>query len=209
MNYKIFFCTLVSSSIFSPTFSQINTNSKENDLTVVLHESGLNKLINTVGEISGEGTYEIMFIKSSYTWLLKNTKIELIKDSAIFETDVEIKTGFDTYFDHVIGTMVVSYNKKKNEISINLLDAIVHLRASILGKSFTIKKIQLADYFKQGFVFDGPATAAKEMKLALPNGTIKVIDSKIDDVNIFIEENKIRVCGELYFFEKKVPDTKK
>jgi hypothetical protein len=45
--------------------------------------------------------------------------------------------------------------------------------------------------------------------LSLPNGTIKVIDSKIDDVNIFIEENKIRVCGELYFFEKKVPDTKK
>jgi len=67
MNYKIFFCALVLSSIFSPAFSQINTNSKENDLTVVLHESGLNKLINTVGEISGEGTYEIMFIKSSYT----------------------------------------------------------------------------------------------------------------------------------------------
>jgi hypothetical protein len=209
MNYKIFFYTLILTSIFSPTFSQINTNLKENDLTVVLHESGLNKLINTLGEISGEGVYEVMFIKSSYTWLLKNTKIKLIKDSALFETDVEIKTGFDTYSDHVIGTMGVSYNKKKNEITINLLDAIVHLKASILGKSFTIKKIQLADYFKQGFAFDGPATASKEMKLALPNGSIKVIDSKIDDVNIFIEENKIRVCGELYFFEKKEPDSKK
>jgi len=174
-----------------------------------LHESGLNKLINTIGEISGEGVYEIMFVKSSYTWLLKNTKIKLIKDSALFETDVEIKTGFDTYTDHVKGIMGVSYNKKKNEISINLLDAIVHLKASILGKSFTIKKIQLANYFKQGFVFDGPATASKEMKLALPNGSTKIIDSKIDDVNIFIEENKIRVCGELYFFEKKEPDSKK
>jgi len=209
MNFKIIFIVLTISCAFNSSFAQINGNSKENDLTVVLHESGLNKLINTVGEISGEGVYEFMFIKSSYTWLLRNTKIKLVKDSALFETDVEIKTGFDTYFDHVKGIMGVSYNKKKNEISINLLDAVVHLKASLLGKSFTIKKIQLADYFKQGFVFDGPSTASKEMKLALPNGTTKTIDSKIEDVNIFIEENKIRVCGELNFFEKKEPDLKK
>jgi hypothetical protein len=209
MNFKLFFVTTFFLLYFDVVFSQNNLNSKENDLTVVLHESGLNKLINTIGEISGEGVYEIMFIKSSYTWFLKNTKIKLIKDSALFETDVEIKTGFDNYSDHVKGIMGVSYNKKKNEISINLLDAIVHLRASIMGKSFTIKRIQLADYFKQGFVFDGPATASKEMKLALPNGTTKIIDSKIDDVNIFIEENKIRVCGELLFYEKKEPDSKK
>jgi hypothetical protein len=209
MNFKIIFIVLTISCAFNSSFAQINGNSKENDLTVVLHESGLNKLINTVGEISGEGVYEFMFIKSSYTWLLRNTKIKLVKDSALFETDVEIKTGFDTYFDHVKGIMGVSYNKKKNEISINLLDAVVHLKASLLGKSFTIKKIQLADYFKQGFVFDGPSTASKEMKLALPNGTTKTIDSKIEDVIIFIEENKIRVCGELNFFEKKEPDLKK
>jgi hypothetical protein len=209
MNFKIIFIVLTISCAFNSSFAQINDNSKENDLTVVLHESGLNKLINTVGEISGEGVYEFMFIKSSYTWLLRNTKIKLVKDSALFETDVEIKTGFDTYFDHVKGIMGVSYNKKKNEISINLVDAVVHLKASLLGKSFTIKKIQLADYFIQGFVFDGPSTASKEMKLALPNGTTKTIDSKIEDVNIFIEENKIRVCGELNFFEKKEPDLKK
>jgi 5-(carboxyamino)imidazole ribonucleotide synthase len=80
--------------------------------------------------------------------------------------------------------MSVQYDKKKNQITINLLDAIVRLKASFLGKSITIKKIQLADYFKQGFSFDGPNTAAKDMKIVLPNGSEKIISSEIENVNI-------------------------
>lgn len=181
----------------------------DNDLTVVLHESGLNKLLAALGEINGTGDYEVMFIKSTYHWTLKNSQINLVKDSAFFETDIAIETGFDTYTDHVKGTMGVFYDKKKNEISVKLLDAVVHLRASILGKSFVFKKIQLTDYIKDAFIFEGPKTISKEMAFALPDGTKKIVDSRIDDVNIILDEKQIKVCSKLKFIEKKEQNPKK
>jgi len=56
----------------------------QSDIQVTMHESTLNKVFSTLGTISGTGEYEIMFVKSNYTWSLNNMRIELLKDSAIF-----------------------------------------------------------------------------------------------------------------------------
>ncbi|MFN5494115.1 MAG: hypothetical protein ACK5AQ_07640, partial [Bacteroidota bacterium] len=58
-----------------------------NDLSVVLSENTLNKLLKAVGEIKGENNYELMLIKGKYTWKLNQTEILLIHDTALFDTD--------------------------------------------------------------------------------------------------------------------------
>lgn len=181
-----------------------NVNSKKmNDLTVVIHQNTLNKLIQTIGLISGTGTYEVMFIKGNYRWFLENTKINLIKDSAIFESDVKVESGIDVHKDHVKGIMSVNYNQQTNQILIKLLDAVFHLKVNVLGKEFTIKKIQIADYINEPFVFEGPQLPDKPTEFTLPDGTVKKVFSKLEKQELKILPQEIRLTGDIRFFEKK------
>jgi hypothetical protein len=173
-----------------------------NDLSVTLHENTLNKLLRAVGEIKGENTYEVMMVKGSYTWKLRNTAIRLIRDSALFETDVEVETGISTYRDHVRGTMSVLYDSKTNRIAVKLIDAVFALKVNVLGKDLTLKKIQLADYLSAPFSFEGPQTMTQEMEFPMPDGSKKLLQVKPDATLLKILPGKIVVDSQLKFINK-------
>jgi len=173
-----------------------------NDLLVVLHQETLNKLLTAIGEISGNAEYTVMYIKGNYTWKLNNTEIKLVKDSAFFSTDVTVKTGFDTYTDHVNGKMSITYNQQTNQIAIRVADAVFELRVGILGREYKIKSVQLADYLSSAFMFEGPKTMSNEMVFVMPDGKEKKIIVKPSACVLRIVENQIIVASELYFKEK-------
>jgi hypothetical protein len=175
---------------------------ENNDLLVVLHQETLNKLLNAIGEISGNAEYSVMYIKGHYTWQLNKTEIRLLKDSAYFSTDVTVKTGFDTYTDHINGKMSITYNQQTNQIAVRVADAIFELRVGVLGKQFKIKSVQIADYLSSPFMFEGPKTMSNEMTFIMPNGTEKKIMVKASACVLKIVEKQIVVASELYFKQK-------
>lgn len=176
-----------------------------NDLSVVLSENTLNKLLKAVGEIKGENNYELMMIKGKYTWKLNSTEIILVNDTALFDTDVEIETGFSTYRDHVRGLMSVLYDTKTNQIAVRLVDAVFELKIQLFGKDFTIKKVQIADYLSAPFLFEGPSTLSQQMDFPMPDGTVKKLKVKPSSTKLKIVPGKILVETQLNF----LPETEK
>jgi hypothetical protein len=191
--YILFFGLIFSLNTYSQT---------TNDLVVVLHEETLNKLFQKIGIIKGEGEYEILKFKRKYQWYLRDTHIKLIPDSALFLTDALVDAGFNQYQDNVVGRLAVQYNPKTNQIALKLADAVFEIYATILGKKFVIKRVQLADYLKTPFMFEGPKSIEADMVFDLPDGTKKVLVAKPSKCEMQILPEKIIVSSEIDFFEK-------
>lgn len=146
-----------------------------NDFSVVLHEEAINKVFAAVGEIKGTNDYEVMLIKGQYTWTVINPKINLKPDSSDFTCDAKVEVGPFNYKTKVLGNVKISYDNKKNEISIRITRAIFELYTMIFGKKVHIKDIHLEDHFKDPFVFEGPKTLATDMTFTMPDSTQKTI----------------------------------
>ena len=146
-----------------------------NDFQVVLHEEAINKVFTAVGEIKGTNEYEVMLIKGHYTWTVINPRINLKPDSSDFTCDAKVDVGPFNYKTQVLGVVKISYDSKKNEISIRITRAVFELYTIIFGKKIHIKDIHLEDHFKDPFVFEGPKTLATDMSFTMPDSTLKTI----------------------------------
>lgn len=177
---------------------------KNSDFTIVINESTLNKLFTAIGPLTGTNVYKIGFIGGVYNWTMKNARIELIKDSARFVTDVDVEAGPLKYSTPVPGKVAIKYDAQKNKINVLVTDAVFEIYTRILGKKFHIKNIQLAEYFTSPFVFDGPANMETDMDFTLPDGTIKKIYTKTENCKLSIEPHQIILNSQLSFFEKVI-----
>lgn len=146
-----------------------------NDFAVVLHEETINKVFTAIGEISGKNDYEVLLIKGTYTWTVINPKINLKPDSSDFTCDAKVDVGPFNYKTKVVGNVKISYDSKKNEISIRITRAIFELYTMVLGKKLHIKDIHLEEHFKDPFVFEGPRSFATDMTFTLPDSTVKKV----------------------------------
>ncbi len=176
-----------------PVFAQ------RNDLTIQIHEQTLNKMLNAVGDIKGSNTYEVAFVKGVYHWTLIKPTIYLNTDSAKFKTDAKVEVGLFKYTDEVVGKVAISYIAKTNKIAIQVVDAPFEIYTTILGKKIVLKKIQIADYFKTPFLFEGPMTMTSAMEFMMPDSTIKKLIATPSQCDIKILPQRIMVSTELEF----------
>src|ERR1043165_7941713 len=77
--------------------------SQNQDLTVVLKESVLNKMFTAIGEIKGTSAYSFMFVEGTYDWSLINPEIHLHPNKADFVSDVKVTVGKYDYIIKVNG----------------------------------------------------------------------------------------------------------
>ena len=179
-------------------FSQNNNN-----LSVEIHESMINKVLKVVGQISGENEYETFLMKGSYKWTVMNPQIKLTDKKAQFVADLKVETGSIQYTDKIVGDFSVTYNQQTNKLELKLTSAIYEIYTKILGQKISIKKINLADYYKDPFLFDGPMEYQSVMPFTMPDKSVKKIAAKVKNCIIQVVPSKIIMNTEVDFFEVK------
>lgn len=166
----LFFILITGINVFSQSKA-----TEINDFSVSLHEETVNKVLMAIGEIKGTNSYEIMLISGTYTWTVKNPKINIRPDSSDFTCDAIVKMSFLEYKTKVLGNVKISYDNDKNLIYIKITRAIFELYTMVFGKKVHIKDIHLEDYFKEPFAFEGPRTITTDMEFTMPDSTKKKI----------------------------------
>lgn len=178
---------------------------QRNDLTIQIHEETLNKMLSAVGDINGSNPYEVAFVKGVYHWTLIKPTIYLTTDSAKFRTDAKVEVGLFNYTDEVVGKVTINYIPKTNKIAIQVVDAPFEIYTTIFGKKIVLKKIQIANYFKTPFLFEGPMTMTSAMEFMMPDSSIKKLIATPSQCDIKIVPQLIMVSTELEFIPLPLP----
>lgn len=174
---------------------KIGYSQNQNDVKVTLHEETLNKIFASLGEISGVNDYEVMLIKGKYKWTIQNPKIILKPVKSSFVCDAIVEVGGFNYKAPVIGDLSISYNTKTNQISVKLVKAIFEIYTKVLGKKIHIKDIDIAEYLKDPFLFEGPQTMSTDMDFTMPdNSKRKVYMQPSSCYMIVIDKQIITSC---------------
>ena len=165
------------------------------DAQVALHETMFNKFLNAVGQISGSGKFKKAFIKTDYTWKIRNARIDFEKDNATFYADADIKAKGITFTEKVKGSVDVNYDLSRNVISVKVREAKFDVK--IFGVK--VATIDLAKYYKPKFEFAGPQPIQKSIMVDLPDGTKRRINVTTSNQNFKIIKDKIVVESILTF----------
>jgi hypothetical protein len=175
---------------------------KYNDFSVSLHEEAINKVFTAIGEISGKSEYEVLLIKGEYTWRIVNPKINLKPDSSDFTCDAKVEVGPFNYKTQVVGNVKITYDARKNEISIKITRAIFELYTVVFENKIHIKDIHLEDQFKDPFIFEGPKTLATDMSFTMPDSTIRKIYVQPNDCEMKVKLHEICTYCEIVASDK-------
>lgn len=162
-----------------------------NDFSVLLHEETMNKVFDAIGEISGTNDYSVLLIKGKYHWTVINPRINLKPDSSDFTCDAKVTVGPFEYKTPVKGNVKIWYDNGKNLINVQLTSAIFELYTKILGKKVHIKNIELAEYFKDPFQFEGPKTMSTEFEFLTPDSVLKKIYIQPDNCGMEVRWKEI------------------
>ncbi len=162
-----------------------------NDFSVVLHEETLNKVFTAIGDIKGSSDFEVMLIKGKYYWTVQKARIAIRPDSSQFYCDALVEVGSIKYKTPVKGDVKITYDQKKNEIAIKITRAIFELYTTIFGKKIHIKDIDIADNFKDPFIFEGPATMGTDFEFMMPDSTMKKIYMQPSTCTMEIQHKQI------------------
>lgn len=166
------------------------------DMELVLHESAINQVLKGLGEIQGTQTYTYLILKGSYTWTVSAMSIHVSADSTYFTAQAKVHIAGLNYETPITGRMALQFNSKRNKIQLQLQNAPFPIRTVLFGTTITLKTIELADYIKDPFEFDGPLNLKTSWQTEMPDGTVKVIKMSTCACNVFAEQQRIRVtCG--------------
>lgn len=171
---------------------------------VSLHEKAINKVFVAIGEIKGSNDYEVMLIKGKYYWTVVNPKINLKPDSSDFTCDAKVEVGPFNYKTEVVGNVKISYDPRKNKISIKITRAIFEIYTMVFGEKIHIKDIHLEEKFKDPFVFEGPKTLATDMEFLMPDSTKKKIYVQPSDCEMMVKLHEICTYCELIASSKPI-----
>ena len=172
------------------------------DLTVILKESVLNKMFTAIGEVKGTSAYSFMFIEGTYNWDMINPQIKLHSERADFVTDVKVTVGKYAYFTHVNGNVEVCYEPTTNLIYVEITEANFPLDIMFFGKLKHLWDINLAQYFETPFTFEGPLTLGTELAFIMPDNTTKTIYGHPLNCGVKIAEKQIVVSAEMEFVDR-------
>ena len=178
-------------------------NAQNTDMSIEINESTINKVLTTVGVISGENTYETFMFSGTYKWHIINPQIKLTDNKALFVADIQVETGTFQYTDNVQGEIIITYNEQTNKIVLKLANSFYEIYTKILGQKIVLKKIDLADAMKDPIQFDGPVNYQTVFPFAMPDSTVKKIIARVKKCVIKIIPQKIILNTELEFTEMK------
>jgi hypothetical protein len=166
------------------------------DMELVLHESAINQVLKGLGEIQGTQTYTYVLLKGSYTWTVSSMAIHVCADSTYFTAQAKVHIAGLNYETPITGRMALQFNSKRNKIQLQLQHAPFPIRTVLFGATITLKTIELADYIKDPFEFDGPLNLKTAWQTEMPDGTLKIIKMSTCACNVFAELHRVRVtCG--------------
>jgi hypothetical protein len=176
--------------------------SQNQDLTVTLQESVINKMFTAIGEIKGTSAYSFMFIEGTYDWTLINPQIKLHSGKADFVTDVKVTVGKYNYLIHVIGNVEVCYEPTSNLIYVEITQATFPLNIVFFGKQRHLWDVDLAHYFETPLTFEGPLSMGTEITFGMPDNTTKTIYAHPLNCGVKVVEKQIIVAGEMEFVNR-------
>ena len=180
----------------------LGTRAQNQDLTVILKESVLNKMFTAIGDIKGTSSYSFMFIEGTYNWDLINPQIKLHANRADFVSDVKVTVGKYNYLIHVTGDVEVCYESTTNLIYVEITEAKFPLNIMFFGKLKHLWDVDLASYFETPFTFEGPLTIGTEMVFTMPDNTTKTIYAHPLNCGVKIAEKQIIVSAEMEFVNR-------
>ena len=188
--------------IFSVAVLPFGIRAQNQDLTVILKESVLNKMFTAIGDIKGTSSYSFMFIEGTYNWDLINPQIKLHANRADFVSDVKVTVGKYNYLIHVTGDVEVCYESTTNLIYVEITEAKFPLNIMFFGKLKHLWDVDLASYFETPFTFEGPLTIGTEMVFTMPDNTTKTIYAHPLNCGVKIAEKQIIVSAEMEFVNR-------
>ena len=177
-----------------------------NDLQVSLHEEIINNVFSEIGEITGTNEYKVLLITGKYHWTVSNSKINLRADSSFFTCDSKVEVGPFNYKTPVKGKVKIWFDNPTNKINVKITTAIFELYTNVLGKKIHIKNIELADYFKDPFQFDGPKDMATDFEFWTPDSVKKKIYMKPCNCALEVKNKEIITKCEVTVSNKPIKD---
>ena len=177
-------------------------SAQEYDMSVYISERMVNKMLLSMGRISNTESYKVSMIQGTYTWVLENPKIRLERNKASFVADISVDSGPLKYKDKVTGAIEVKYNSNTDKIELRLAKALVEIKTKVLGKEILIKTIDIAEYFKTPFLFDGPLSFQEDFIFRMPDGSKKKITTQLLNFNLEVIPKYIRMQANIAFNDK-------
>lgn len=191
---------MVLASILS--LSGIRAQTNDQDLVVTIHENVLNKMFKAMGEIKGTSIYSFMFMEGTYDWTLINPQFRIHPGKIDFVTDVKVTVSKYNYRIHVIGNAESCYDSINNLIFVEVTDAKFPLNIMFFGKLHHLWDVDLGQYLKTPFMFEGPLTIGTEFVFPMPDNTTKTIYTHPVNCGVKIAEKQIIVSAEMEFINR-------
>jgi hypothetical protein len=161
-----------------------NIYSQDPDLVVKINESTVNKMIYAIGPVSDSGSQHVVLCNIHYKWNLLDARIAFEPGKARFGANVNIVAGGIEYNDFVEGEIKIDYKADTNKLFLTLQKAEFDIYTRILGSKFVLGTVDLARWYKEPFVFDGPLAYQSSMDFEMPNGTTRKLNTKIKQCKI-------------------------
>lgn len=179
-----------------------NGSAQTPDATVIVHQNTLNGFLNAIGPVSGSDQFNVGGAKGTYTWSVKDARIELQPDKAVFIADATVKAGPAGYGSVATGEVEIKYNQSTNRISIKVLRASFEVYTTVFKKKIHIADVDVAKYYRPEFEFAGPQPAQPSVDVDLPGGAKKTVYISTASQNMKIEQSQIVVTSNLKFSDQ-------
>ena len=164
-------------------------------VSLLIHEELINDFFKEMGEIKGGGKGASI----NYTWQLKNPRIDVSLDEAIFTAKINAKTDFLSITKDVKGTVDISYDMDENIIQIFIDKADVILDVDFFGNNVVLAEIDIAKYFSKPLRLDGPKSFNNHIDYKLPTGEIKMMRVTTKSYKLVLIEDAIQLITTLDF----------
>jgi hypothetical protein len=179
-----------------------NGSAQTPDATVIVNQNTLNGFLNAIGPVSGSDQFNVGGAKGTYTWSVKDARIELKPDKAVFIADASVKAGPAGYGSVATGDVEITYNQATNRIRIKVLKASFEVYTTVFKKKVHLADIDIAKYYRPEFEFAGPQPTEPSVNVDLPGGAKKIVYISTAGQNMKIEQNQIVVTSNLKFSDQ-------
>ena len=175
------------------------------DIDMLLHERSINKVLNGIQDIQGTQTYTYLILKGTYHWTVTSMAVHIESDSTYFNALAKVHIAGINYEAPVTGRMDLTYQMQKNKIQLKLMRAPFQIKTELFGKPIILKTIELAEYIKQPFEFEGPQYAETSWQTTMPDGSYKKIKMTTCACKLIPEQKRVRVKCNLNIQVSNIP----
>lgn len=121
------------------------TATSSTNLSVVLHQSALNDLLEATGSLKGEGPLLFNSKVATFAWKAEQLRVQITDSGAIFTANVFVRGIGMNYQSPAQGAGTVEYDLDKEQIDLVLSDVPFDFRFKILGKRIKIATLNIAN----------------------------------------------------------------